>query len=75
MSEANLMTEQITFKVPREIRQLMEDLCYEEVAGQKLKVTDISKWAREFFYRGMRQYLQERQLVEKYKNVIEVKEG
>jgi hypothetical protein len=48
---------------------LIEDLCYAEIQGKRVKVTDVSKYAREFMLRGMEVFFAEKAELEKLRAV------
>lgn len=72
--EEQYLTDTISFRISKEIKELIEGLCFEDVAGVRVRVTDLSRFAREFFLRGMREYFEEKKMIEKYREVIK-KEG
>ena len=69
------LTKQICYRISLEVYDLIEGLCYTEleIAGEskRLKVVDISKYAREFMLRGMVSFFEEKQMVEKAKKIME----
>jgi len=71
MSETENLSIQICYRISPAIYKILEDLCFTEVKGKKVKVATISKYAREFMLRGMASYFEEQDMLEKYKEALE----
>ena len=67
------LTKQICYRVSEEVYEMMITLCYEEVRGVKIKVADISKYAREFMLRGMMSFFEEKDMVKEFKKLQQAK--
>jgi len=65
------VTKQICYRVSQRVYDLLDEVCWGEIAGKRVKIADLSKFAREFMMRGMMVYFEERQMIEKYKAIKE----
>lgn len=68
MAEDN-RTKQICFRISATEYEIIDGFCFAEVDGRKIRVADISKYAREFMLRGLIARLEEMKMVEEFKKI------